>query len=1061
MLPNIIGVLLLLLVVWIGAGVIFRGGTTEEAFSFPVSEHQEYVEESQKKLNSLTNMINLTDPVLPVKVVTAQDMYGATHGVKPQPTATEYALSSEPTFQVPDAMPSSLKKAIGCQTAPKTCGAFDDPTFAENCGMSFDREGVGSDGKPHMGGLFVAPDDREVQQAHAKKVRETGAPPYDPYKVYQPSLGIAKPGTFALTKDHCVVVKEKVDCEEKQTFSSPNCTQCYTSQRFSRVGPETPRLPTTLYLQGHGQVSVKGEGFELGRTRLEAEKATKVIIPADYEGKTFIVEVEADERMPVYLSGYLEGETGRGAYKTDMKIMVQTDLVTQAKPKMMGTKKVNGFRAVSFVPGTKQTRMRLSCLMPFSFLNMYEPDAMGCDNGPILTKASSATFLESDPCFNKANAPGKYTLECLQTRWLAVGGTPEGTGYPSTAEKAQPLLRIGTLDDITDHLSATMTEALTGKRANGTQMDVPEWNQRSMWGLGVPIQSPCDGPQKDGGPLSKECLSYLYANRGSASYVGSTYSMPATQVASTKGVVTEGWEDGAAVQASTYSYPNAPLDPQTATGLAAGQSLGGVEAVKARYDAIHRNANDNTKPNAARALDVKQAYGIDLPPPTSNAIPGPTQVYAVGTGYDYTKDQAQEVCAKYGGKVATTAQLQEAQKAGADWCFSGWVADGDGKWPITTNPIPGCGSQGINSWTWSDANGVPKAGVTCYGPKPRPTEVTPPGMIKPFNGDLWDQPTEKTYITVPSGYLESSGPQPACFSGLSPEDAKKGCDRLGGQCVGFSYSKDGGGHGCYKGNHAAGLNRNGAYMGYVKVPTGGGSEPVDGRYIRLQYDHVEGSNLAQMLVFSAPGGPNILTPATKVTQSSQHAHFAASLLVNRQGNRWYNFAHTAGTDVPWVEVDLGAMTRIHKIVIWNRQDCCQSRIVGTVLSILNEEREAVYIANPIRTTNQTYTWMPPNGEVLVDKDPIVSQKSGKPTDWKCLPGMPSPIRRNDGGDIECMSYNAHDCLWGSDANCKNLLTNANTAAIRPLVCGADHAQKWGGTGYDTPSHWCSRADDIL
>ena len=110
MLPNIIGVLLLLLVVWIGAGVIFRGGTTEEAFSFPVSEHQEYVEESQKKLNSLTNMINLTDPVLPVKVVTAQDMYGATHGVKPQPTATEYALSSEPTFKCPMPCPPPLRK---------------------------------------------------------------------------------------------------------------------------------------------------------------------------------------------------------------------------------------------------------------------------------------------------------------------------------------------------------------------------------------------------------------------------------------------------------------------------------------------------------------------------------------------------------------------------------------------------------------------------------------------------------------------------------------------------------------------------------------------------------------------------------------------------------------------------------------------------------------------------------------------------------------------------------------------------------------------------------------
>jgi hypothetical protein len=976
--PNLIGIVFVL----VALVVVFRwmdsGSVMKEGFTFPVAEHQDFVEDSQKKLNSLTNMINLTSPIVSVDTATAQSMYGATHGVKPTGTVDEYSLKPETLFEVPEAMPTALQQAIGCQKAPTTCGAFDDPMFATNCGMSFDREGIGSDGKPHVGGLFVASDDRQIQTERARKVRETGAPPYDPYKVYQPSLGIAKPGTFALTKDQCVVVKEKVDCEAKQTFNSPNCTQCFPSQGFARVGPETPRLPSLLYVQGQGTVSVQSPdgSISLPSTALSTDSVIKVQIPADAEGKTFLVEVTADTRIPTYLSGYLEGQTGRGAFKLDLNALIQSDLETQAKPKMMGTKKVNGFRALSFVPGTKKTRMRLSCLMPFSFLNMYEPDAITCDNGPVITKEASARFLESDPCFGKANQPGNYKLECLQSRWMALGGTPEGTGYPSTPEKAMALQRQGgramVLDDIMDTLSTKITAAITGKRANGTQMDVPEWNELSMWALGVPIQSPCDGIQKDGGPLSKECLAYLYDNRGSVSPIGPTYSMPADKVASKKGALEEGWQDsGVAAGASTYAYPDAPLDPRTATGFAAGQSLGGVEAVKARYDAILRNANDNSKGNTQRALDVKQAYGIDLPPPSSNAIPGPTQVYVVGPDYRYTKGEANGVCARFGAKVATTAQLEEAQRAGADWCFSGWVADGDGKWPITTNPIPGCGWMGINSWTWQDENGVPKAGVNCYGPKPRPTEVKP-SHILPFNGDLWDQPTEKTYITVPSGYLESSGPQPACFNGLSPDEAKKGCDRLGGQCVGFSYSKDGGGHGCYKGNHAAGLNRNGAYMGYVKVPSGGGSEPVDGRYIRLDYNHVECLNLAQILVFSTPGGKNIITPETKVTKSSgyQGDVFPSQNVVNQKGNQFYNFIHTSCGDVPWMEVDLGSTVRIHKIVVWNRVDCCQSRILGTVLSVLNEEKEKVYIANPITTTNQSYTWMPPSGEVQVDKDPI-------------------------------------------------------------------------------------------
>lgn len=57
----------------------------------------------------------------------------------------------------------------------------------------------------------------------------------DPYQVFQPTVGTAKPGKFALTKDDCIIVKERVDCDSKQSFDSPNCTQCYTSRTFFLV----------------------------------------------------------------------------------------------------------------------------------------------------------------------------------------------------------------------------------------------------------------------------------------------------------------------------------------------------------------------------------------------------------------------------------------------------------------------------------------------------------------------------------------------------------------------------------------------------------------------------------------------------------------------------------------------------------------------------------------------------------------------------------------------------------------------------------------------------------
>lgn len=978
MVPTTIGLLLTLVVVlWLRWGLV-------EGFTLPVPGHQEYVDTSQKKLNALTNLINLPDPVVPVRPATAKDMYQATHYLDAKPTEKLHALTSDAVHEIPDRLPIGLERAIGCQKAPKTCAAFDSPSFAENCGMSFDKQGVGSDGKPHIGGMYVAPDDRAYQTTAAEKVVEERKPPYDPYRVYQPSIGAAKAGAFSLTKDQCVVVKEKVDCEEKQTFNSPNCTQCFPSQSFTRVAKDTPRVGFTLYLAGQGVFIMESSDIRLtvwksGGTPLNPNTPYKIKIPAEAEGTRFTISVYEEGSSPTYLAGYIVGNTGRGPFKIDMLPLIAKDEVTGVRPRMMGMKTVQGFRCLAFVPAPKKQFMKLACMVPFSFLSPYEPDAIYCDNGPLITTEASATHLESDPCYGKKNAPGNYKLECLQSRWTALGGLPEGLGYPNTQAKADAIQREGgrtlNLDQIMDRMSVKMTEAIMGQRESGAMMTIPEWNEISMWGLGIPINSPCDGLQKDEGPLSKACLNYLYDNRGASSHVGSTFTLPTERASLKEGFALPGGDlkegfAGANDVPNTFLYPGTAIDPANPSGVAFGQRLGGVEAAKQELDRIHRRANDNTMTNTERTKEVKQAYGVELPPPSTATVKGPVQVFAVGPDYRFTKREAAGVCAKYGATVATVAQLEDAQRKGADWCFSGWVADGDGKWPITTNAIPGCGGIGINSWTWSDANGVPKAGVNCYGPKPSPTEVAS-GVIKPFNGDMWDQPTEKTYITVPSGYLETSGPQPACFSGLSPDDAKKGCDRLGAQCVGFSYSKDGRGHGCYKGNHAAGLNRNGAYMGYVKIPSAA-NEPVDGRYIRLDYNRAECLNLAQILVFSSEGGPNVITPTTRVTKSSgyQGDVYPSGNFVNQRGSKYYNFVHTSCSDVPWIEVDLGYTMRIHKIVVWNRRDCCQGRILGTVLSVLNGEKEKVYIANPIRTTNSSYTWMPPNGEVMVDRDPI-------------------------------------------------------------------------------------------
>lgn len=71
--------------------------------------------------------------------------------------------------------------------------------------------------------------------------------------------------------------------------------------------------------------------------------------------------------------------------------------------------------------------------------------------------------------------------------------------------------------------------------------------------------------------------------------------------------------------------------------------------------------------------------------------------------------------------------------------------------------------------------------------------------------------------------------------------------------------------------------------------------------------------------------------------------------------------------------------------------------------------------------------------------------------WQCVPGYNSPMRKNKDGDVECMSLNARDCLWGGSC-AATLATPASQ--IRPLTCGAHHLREWGITGYDVPAQWC-------
>jgi hypothetical protein len=63
---------------------------------------------------------------------------------------------------------------------------------------------------------------------------------------------------------------------------------------------------------------------------------------------------------------------------------------------------------------------------------------------------------------------------------------------------------------------------------------------------------------------------------------------------------------------------------------------------------------------------------------------------------------------------------------------------------------------------------------------------------------------------------------------------------------------------------------------------------------------------------------------------------------------------------------LGYLSTIYKVILTNRKDCCQGRVLGTNLILLDSARKPLYHSDPIKSVNATYTWFPPKSGVYPD-----------------------------------------------------------------------------------------------
>lgn len=680
------------------------------------------IDDGQKRFNKFMNVVNLTQPSIDLSSST-QSVNGAIgtpiYGKKG--ATGSFSQSGMKTFNTLTTSPPGLAAARQCEkTKAASCDAFSDSVFAANCGISFDKDGLDSGGNPHMGGLYLSPEDRLAQSTAGGG-----------NGVFQPTIGTVKKGMFAADQSSCAVIQQEIDCKKKRNFGVENCAQCMTSGAWHRVDPATPRIPPTFTLQGSANsVTIQTPTAGNINVSINTDSGTQVVIPSPgiAEYNTFLINVNGDPGN-CFLSGYITGQTARGPYNLDINALIDLDTVTNYKPRIAGTQTVGSMTCMVLTPGNGLGSMTLRVHLPFSFVSPTEADAANCDNGPFITTEASATYLASDTCYGPSSQPGKYSLECLQQMFTQLGGTTSGTGYPTNQTSAHSLLFDGqgnaqNLDQISEFLNGMNIQASTGRDVSGNTLSTSDWNTASMFCSGTPITSPC-GLGNPAEIPSRDCMTLLYQNGGAGTSTGPTYTLP-NQYTSLSG--------GGTVT-PTYCTASGTLSPITDAGYAAAQAAGNIAAVKNLYNAAHQTANNNTLTDSQRSQAIAQCYGTTV-------LQHSPEPYFVGGAksqpiYAYTLNQASTICQQFGGTVASTAQLQQAYNTyGANWCATGWVSDSSGAvYPISTQAgTPGCNSTpGIAQHT--PGNGL--AGVNCYGQKPALAAVPTGTTILPFNTTTW------------------------------------------------------------------------------------------------------------------------------------------------------------------------------------------------------------------------------------------------------------------------------------------------------------------------------------
>jgi hypothetical protein len=559
-----------------------------------------------------------------------------------------------------------------CEAVTTTdCSIFDNSDFTASCGVCIadpSDMGTNSEGSAWSGGLVLTAKDRQYGQS-----QQVGnfLPPYSP------TVGTCPAGRMVATKGECQRLQNQIMCKNNATLGSPdNCSQCYSDGLYHIVEPNQVVGAGVIMVIGSGTITWSEGTSNSGTYDLNSTSYAIPVTGGEYSAVTLnlkpprrpspysnsviytvkdliiwrdvIYEMREGAGAPgynpdrqgdrlwqrigprveyvpppaTYIAGYLVGPDGDNSQPMDLYRIILNDTLTGRKPRTVGQTTLDSIDVTKMGPGFGQTRMNLSVRSPFSFVRLDSQEASVCPGSPFVTKSQSATLLNSDPCYAKGSGPGKYNLDCLQQIFQNNGcglseATLEKSGFPVTNAKASAMMfskdnKPLKSDDIANNVYQAALSTATGLDSEGSQLTLPEWSKVSQFCTGVAINSPCD-INAASGPLSSDCIIYLWDNQGENKISGATYSLSSLA----RSLFSSGRTDRFCTRQGTKA-PKDIDDKVNDDNMTYWKSFGGVAAVKKAMSDLHLDANTSLTNEDAKAPSIQQCYGI---------VPNPRPAY--------------------------------------------------------------------------------------------------------------------------------------------------------------------------------------------------------------------------------------------------------------------------------------------------------------------------------------------------------------------------------------------------------------------------------------------------